>query len=42
MIIAETTLTPETGEYGYLLTFGEDYEWPPEWPIRLAVRTHRH
>ncbi|MEV4441391.1 hypothetical protein AB0K09_20675 [Streptomyces sp. NPDC049577] len=32
MIIAETTLTPETGEYGYLLALGEEYEWPPEWP----------
>ncbi|GAA3131432.1 hypothetical protein GCM10010521_16760 [Streptomyces rameus] len=32
MIIAETTLTPETGAYGYLLTLGEDCPWPPEWP----------
>lgn len=32
MIIAEITLTPETGAYGYLLTLGEDCEWPPEWP----------
>ncbi|MEV6839400.1 hypothetical protein AB0N17_33685 [Streptomyces sp. NPDC051133] len=32
MIISESTLTPETGEYGYLLALGEDYEWPPQWP----------
>ncbi|OIJ99216.1 hypothetical protein BIV25_09280 [Streptomyces sp. MUSC 14] len=32
MIIAETTLTPVTGEYGYLLALGGAYEWPPEWP----------
>ncbi|MGW7822405.1 hypothetical protein ACWGLF_30825 [Streptomyces puniciscabiei] len=32
MIIAETTWTPETGEYGYLLALGGDYEWPPQWP----------
>jgi hypothetical protein len=32
VIIAETTLTPETGEYGYLLALGEEYEWPPQWP----------
>ncbi|MFJ8097527.1 NucA/NucB deoxyribonuclease domain-containing protein [Streptomyces griseofuscus] len=32
LITTETTLTPETSEYGYPLTVGEDYEWPPEWP----------
>ena len=33
MIIAETILAPETGEYGYLLALGEDYEW-----LRVAIR----
>ncbi|MFF4188573.1 hypothetical protein ACFYZ9_35775 [Streptomyces sp. NPDC001691] len=32
MIIAESTLTPETGEHGYLLALGEEYQWPPQWP----------